>query len=210
MSEEESKVSEKAAAETEASKTEQTADVKDEDKNEKAEDKSIALAGAKYEYDELKQRVDEIAKSADSETGLLNAAESYTMFAILERHPACDEKMAGGVKALGFGVNPEFPDTKAFFVLHNDDTKSYWSSRKGMEACYDFKASLIRKRPAGADWSQGDSKMHDGQPNFTRGCILSITGVAGMEYPALKEVLAAKVCICKKEVISQFKMSEVY
>mmetsp|Transcript_30798 Transcript_30798/g.99279 ORF Transcript_30798/g.99279 Transcript_30798/m.99279 type:complete len:421 (-) Transcript_30798:91-1353(-) len=79
---------------------------------------------------EIMQRLD------GSEDGIAREKDSFFLFALLEMHPTAHDKMAGGVRAVGYGLNENFPDTKSFFVAKDDGEKEGFSARKCVELVF--------------------------------------------------------------------------
>ncbi|KAJ9451934.1 hypothetical protein DIPPA_07680 [Diplonema papillatum] len=133
----------------------------------KAATSGAVVAGMAFEHKaQLMERAMAAGKKlADGE--LLKGQDQFLLYAMLERHPSALEKMAGGVTGLGFGTNPSFPDTQAFYVLHDDGaSKSYFSLRKAADNVFGDAPLTGFKR-----------KAAEVTPSFPPGCIVQIKGL---------------------------------
>jgi len=79
----------------------------------------------------------------------LSGAEAFMVYELLTYHPTVADKVKSGAVALGWGVNPKFPDTRSFFCRLASGEKVAWSARKCVDAIFP---------KAGDDGGQRDAK----------------------------------------------------
>eukprot|EP00037_Helgoeca_nana_P012423 m.112787 g.112787 ORF g.112787 m.112787 type:complete len:456 (+) comp21441_c0_seq3:123-1490(+) len=66
----------------------------------------------------------------------LEGAQAFLVYDLLTYHPTVADKVKDGVVAIGWGVNPEFPDTRSFFCRLASGEKIPWSARKCIDAIF--------------------------------------------------------------------------
>lgn len=95
------------------------------------------------------------------------------MYELLTYHPTAHEKIGDGVVAIGWGVNPEFPDTRSFYCRLKNGDKVPWSARKCVDTIFPkddaVGASRDAKRKRERDMRVADPSARAG---FIPGSIL--------------------------------------
>jgi len=85
---------------------------------------TVTVCDVEYDYNALKTRVLEISKAHTEEYEELQGDEKAFMSAVFEFHPRAAEKR-GEMSGVGVGVNPEFPDTRCFFLVQADKKEDF-------------------------------------------------------------------------------------
>ena len=96
--------------------------------------------------------------------GLVSGADAFFMYDLFRAHPAfAAEKSAGQCSSIGYGINPEWPDTSSFYIVNLDGSKMSFSASK---CAHELKAkapSQKRKRElvhCNIQWSFGQGPRH--------------------------------------------------
>ena len=86
---------------------------------------------------------------------------AYMAFALLSNHPDCNGKYGCGLKAIRYGVNDKFPDTKCFIAVRMDDTVDGFSYRKCIDAAFENVRQQGRGEKRGRDYDddRGSAKV---------------------------------------------------
>mmetsp|Transcript_31464 Transcript_31464/g.94135 ORF Transcript_31464/g.94135 Transcript_31464/m.94135 type:complete len:406 (-) Transcript_31464:335-1552(-) len=156
---------------------------------------TVVLAGHKFHSpEELRKHCEKVIEGLTEDEPLSGSA-AYFMYALLSNHFKADEKCGDGLAAIKYGVNKDFPDTKCFVAVREDDSENSFSYKKCIDAVFvnaregQRERGMKRERDDMGGGGGRDGHVAKSQrTEFTPGLVVVADGVAeSADFRGLKD-----------------------